>query len=94
MKPVSFKELKMAIKSLKNAKYTGLDNIPAEVFKNMSDKNLRVLQEFFSNIIETQDIPSQWKEDKMILIFKGKGDKMKLDNYRGISIGNVIGKIF
>ena len=32
MKPVSFKELKMAIKNLKNAKYTGLDNIPAEFF--------------------------------------------------------------
>ena len=56
-----FQRIKDGNKKFENAKYTGLDNIPVEFFKNMSDKNLRVLQEFFSNIIETQDIPSQWK---------------------------------
>ena len=40
------------------------------------------------------NIPQQWKDDKLLYIYKGKGDKRKLDNYRGILIGSNVRKCF
>ena len=91
---VQLSELKRVLKKCKNKKSAGSDKIPVEFFKNMNDGNLDILRKLISLVIIRQDVPAQWKEDRLILLYKGKGGKEKLDNYRGISIGNSLGKIF
>merc|ERR1711867_363264 len=52
------------------------------------------LKSAFNLILTTgQDIPS-WAEGIMYLIYKGKGDKFSLDNYRGITVNNTLSKVF
>ena len=94
IKQVSYKEIHMAVRSLKNGKACGLDNIPGEFIKNLNKHNLNILRQLFSLIFLRQEIPIKWKEDKMILIYKGKGDRQSIDNFRGISVCNVMAKCF
>ena len=60
----------------------------------MSVNAKEVLKQLFNMTLCNGNIPQQWKEDKLLYIYKGKGDKRKLDNYRGISIGSNVGKCF
>ena len=45
-------------------------------------------------IFDSEDIPHQWKISMLINIEKGKKDNGKLENKRGISLCNIISKIF
>lgn len=51
-----------------------------EFYKYMDRKNLNVMRDLFTIAILRNDIPQQWKEDRLTLIYKGKGSKEKLDN--------------
>ena len=84
----------MAVRSLRNGKACGLNNIPGEFIKNLNKRNLNILRQLFLLIFLCQEIPIKWKEDKMILMYKGKGDRQRIDNFRGISICNVMAKCF
>jgi len=35
-------------------------------------------------------IPLKWKESKLKVLFKGKGERDNVNSYRGISIGNAL----
>ena len=91
---ISDKDIDRAIKKCKNGKSTGFDKIPNEFIINMSVNPKEVLKQLFNMTLCNGNIPQQWKEDKLLYIYKGKGDKRKLDNYRGISIGSNVGKCF
>jgi len=43
---------------------------------------------------KTEIIPNQWKRSDIEVIYKGKGSKEDLANYRGIFLSNVACKIF
>ena len=43
------------------------------------------LTEMFNKILQTEELPSQWKIRKIILLYK-KGAKDDLNNYRPISL--------
>ena len=51
------------------------------------------LRNIFNGIRQGNAIPGTWKKEKGKLLHKGKCREM-LDNYRGISIGSAIGKLF
>lgn len=72
--------MRNALKYMKNGKATGTDNIPIEFFKNMNDENLHTIRKLFSIAILRQEILQQWKDDRLTLIYKGKGGREKLDN--------------
>lgn len=57
------------------------------------EKLLRYLAKLFNDILETQEIPSEWKYSDIILIYK-KGDKHNIENYRPISSSPTISKVF
>ena len=88
-KTISWYELLHVVNKLKDGKSSGLDEIPGEFIKHLIPVRI-----FFNLVIKNRKIPNGWKEDKVILLYKGKGDKQKLDNFRGISIGSNIGKCF
>ena len=86
-------EVLQAIKAMRNNKSPGLDGIPAEVFKNGGQRLTERLSKLFTLIWNTETIPQQFKDANIIPIYKNKGQRSSCDNYRGISLLSVAGKI-
>ena len=40
----------------------------------------------FYNIIRTNKVPNDWRKNRMVPIFKGKGDVLECNNYSGIKL--------
>ena len=54
---------------------------------------VRKLTEFLCMCWEDGCLPQDLKDARMVLLYKGKGDKSSCDNYRGISLLSIAGKI-
>lgn len=98
---ITWGEVNRILKTLKANKSPGDDGIPYEVLKLSSENEpgqvpntdlgrtiLKVMQEVFDSGV----IPTEWQESIVVPIFK-KGDYFSCDNYRGISLMNVILKL-
>ena len=83
-------ELREAIQSTRGNKATGLDGIPAEVWKldYFNDQLLEVCNRAYHT-----DIPGMWLKGA-ILPFPMKGDLDNASNYRGIILMAVGAKIY
>ena len=77
---------------MKNGKVAGPDGIPAEALKADVNTSVEMLYSLFEEIWEKEEIPAEWKEGYLIKIPK-KGDLSRCDNYRGITLLSVPGKI-
>ena len=88
------KELIKAISKLKNGKVPGDDELPAELFKCAGKGMLESLLFVFNEIKRTKEIPNQWNSVQITTIYKNKGSKKELVNYRGIFLTIVVAKIF
>ena len=85
-------EIKKAIAHMKNGKVAGLDGIPAETLKADVNTSVEMLYCLFEDIWEKEEIPAEWKEGYLIKIPK-KGYLSRCDNYRGITLLSVPGKV-
>ena len=85
-------EIKKAIAHMKNGKVAGPDGIPAEALKADVNTSVEMLYSLFEEIWEKEEIPAEWKEGYLIKIPK-KGDLSRSDNYRGITLLSVPGKV-
>ena len=45
------------------------------------------------NIWRDEEIPSEWNNGSITTIWKGKGDKERLENHRGITVSSAVGSI-
>ena len=90
--PFTFNEVKRAIKGLKNNKSPGVDNITSELLKADIDTAARQLLNIFEQVKHSKTIPSDWKKSYLVKIPK-KGDLTRCDNYRGISLLSIPGKV-
>ena len=88
----SMTEIRKAIKTLKNGKAAGPDEIPAEAIKADMDTAVSILHSLFSKIWKEEQIPAEWKEGIIIKLPK-KGDLGDCNNYRGIMLLSVPGKV-
>ena len=79
--------------SLDMRKATGDDNLPATLFKNLSSSLSISLRQIFTKIKQTSCYPDQWKMAIIIPIFKKKGDRSSVINYRPVSILPIVSKI-
>jgi len=60
-KPFTIEEVKHAVKSLKNNKAPGPDNLSAELIKNSPDELLEKIAILFNNMAKTGSIPEDMK---------------------------------
>ena len=67
-------ELKPAACSLKNKKAPGPDGIPTEVIKEIAQNRPEMLLKMYNSCLKEGIFPDIWKQQKLVLISKGKGD--------------------
>ena len=87
-------ETKQEIAKLHNHKTPGPEKIVNEFLKYGGPVLTGKIEELFNKIFKSETIPNQWREAILVKIDKGKKDKEKLENKRGISLSNSISKVF
>ena len=87
-------ELAKAIDKLSSGKSPGNDRIPAEVLKENRDVLLPYLYKLLIICWRQGEIPHDMRDDKIVTLYKNKGDKGDCNNYRGISLLSITGKAF
>ena len=90
---ITVSELQAAIKALKDNKAAGPDGLSSEVFSYSAPCVLHFLTEYFKKLFNTGTFPSEWSESVILPLYK-KGDFNSPNNYRGISLLNVGGKLY
>ena len=81
---VSEFEIKNIIQGLKNSA-AGYDELPASIFKKVSDIYIKPLTYFINMSIREGIVPEELKLAKVIPIYKGEDDQL-IQNYRPISV--------
>lgn len=89
----SLPEVEAAIKELSNGKAPGKDGIPVEIFKHGGFHLVSKLTSLFAIIWSEGSVPQDFKDASIISIFKNKGSRTCCDDYRGISLLSIAGKI-
>ena len=86
-------ELRNAIFHQKNNKSPGVDNLIAETFKISYDIISPFLLKLYNRLFLNGEYPHAWGEGIIVPIFKG-GGKDDAQNYRGITLINILSKIY
>ena len=88
-KHISRIELENAINDMKEKKPSNESGLIAEYLKALKDGSKKELSILLNDVIDGGDIPLQWIESRVVLVYKG-GDMSELNNYRPIAIKNMI----
>ena len=90
---ISTEEVKSAIKSLKNSKSPGEDNILNEYFIEAGDILISHITDIFNGIFNTGVFPESWSKGIIVPVYK-KVDPTLADNYRAITLSSCMSKLF
>ncbi|RXN04778.1 endonuclease-reverse transcriptase [Labeo rohita] len=90
--PPGKEEIVTAIRSLKNRKAPGYDNLNTELFKADPDLAATILQPFFRTIWERKQAPDDWNKGIIVKIPK-RGALSDCNNWRRITLLSVPSKI-
>ena len=90
---ITDKEIIEGIFSLKNKKSSGMDMILNEMLKSSQSFLLKSFNKTFNFVLSTSSFPSSWANGFIVPIYKS-GPKDDPTNYRGITIGSALGKLF
>ena len=83
----------MCVRKLKNNKTGGSDGLVGELLKYGGSGMVELLKQLFTVICREEFVPPQWREGLIVNLFT-KGDKEDPENYRGITLLCVVGKVF
>ena len=86
--------VKHCMLSLKNKNTEGVDRIPQKILLDGADILVAPMSKLFEKIYSEKSIPDQWRIAKTIPVFKNKGDKKDVSNYRPIANLCAASKIF
>ncbi|KAJ8417554.1 hypothetical protein AAFF_G00223970 [Aldrovandia affinis] len=86
-------EVARAIKSLKNNKVPGLDKVSAELLKHGQEVGVESLTHLFNLIWHSEDVPVDWRSGVIVTLPK-KGNLSDCNNWRGITLLSIPGKVF
>jgi len=92
--PISIDEVKIACKSLKIGKASGLDGIQGEHLKYAGPITLTFLTKLFNLMTIAEWRPQSMKTGIIVPIPKPKKDQTIPDNNRGITLRSVLGKVY
>ena len=75
---------------MKIEKPSGLSGIAIEMFEARGDKCLKSLTNIFNDILFKDKLPEELMLSLLVPIFKGKGDPLNPNSYRGIKLEHAI----
>ena len=90
----SVEDLSKAIDSLASGKAPGNDGIPPELIKHCKTTLLLPLHEVLCQCWQEGAVPQDMRDSKIITLYKIKGERSDCNNYRGISLLSIVGKVF
>ena len=92
--PPTEEELENAVEKLKNGKAAGESCVVAEMLKAVcyEEEFMKCLLELAGDVWKESQVPSDWRNAILIPIPK-KGDLSLCDNWRGIALLDVVGKL-
>ena len=79
---------------LKCGKAAGPDGLINDFFKYSRNVIAKALSKLFNGILLSGSVPKEWADGWIVPIYKKKGSQLDPNNYRGISLINIICKIF
>ena len=79
---------------MKSGKACGEDSIPGEVLKACKEVLLPELYKLLCLIWQEGAVPQELRDAKIVTLYKNKGDKGDCNNYRGISLLSIVGKVY
>ena len=82
-----------AIQELTNDKSPGLDGVPPNAFKSMSEENLRHQFNFITELWEDKIEFEEWHEGQVVPVPKS-GDLSDPNKWRGVNLMNIGSKFF
>ena len=91
--PILHSEVQTAINQMKRNKAPGTDQVTTDIMVVGGEVIIQEMVTLFNDILNKTRIPKDWKEAKIIILFK-KGDKSEVKNYRPISLLSHQYKIF
>ena len=91
---ISENEILQAVKTLKNNKSPGVDDIVNEQIKTTVSYMLPIYVKLFNMIFDTGIILENWTIGNIKPIYKNKGDPKQPENYRPITLVSCFGKLF
>ena len=89
----TLEELSKAIDSLASGKAPGNDGIPQDLLKHCKTTLLHSLHVLLCQCSQEGAVLQGMRDAKIITLFKNKGERNDCNNYRGISLLRVIGKV-
>ena len=90
---ITWFEVHIAIKELRDGKAPGLDSIHGEILKAGGNRLVTILQKLFNVILKQKYVPQHLKDSLIVLIHKTLS-KTKPKNYRAINLLSHIYKTF
>jgi len=93
-KELGMDEVERAISKLKAEKAPGEDMIPNEIWKMLEKPGVRKLTEALEKCRQTSQFPERWRKTILRWIYKNKGKKTEVGNYRPIALSDTLYKIF
>lgn len=85
-------EIKKALKSLKNGKAAGIDEIPPEALNHGGEEICEILFKLLNKIWDDERLPTEWNKGLLVKLPK-KRDFSCCENWRGITLLPVASKI-
>ena len=86
-------EVYLVLQGLRSDSAFGCDEIPAELVQAMLGPLTTHLHQIMNRRCLSTSVPQQFKDAKITILYKNKGDRGDCDNYRGILLLNVTGKV-
>jgi len=86
-------EIDKAIDQLCNGKSPGLDGLPSEFYKVFKNVLTPILHDLFIDIYKQKKLSESMKKGIIKIIYKNKGEREELKNYRPLSMLNTDYKI-
>ncbi|XP_018010145.1 uncharacterized protein LOC108667613 [Hyalella azteca] len=90
----ALKEPSIAMDCLASGKAPGSDRIPPVIMKSGKPVLFQTLHELLRLCWEQGYTPQDMRDAKIVTLYKNKGDRSDCNNYRGISLLSVVGKVF
>ena len=92
--PPTLVETQTVVNRLKSGKAPGICGIHAEFLKAGGEATTEALHCIMRSVWISGVIPTDWKRGIIVPLWKGKGDRLDCNSYRGVTLLSVPGKIF